>query len=90
MIQQWQVAYLATALLFAIAAVVAGDHLRGGDPPAASTRCALAAAAGLLWPVIVVGLVQLWTIAHASHSLRQGGTAPAAETARVLVGTGTR
>lgn len=101
MIQHWQVLYLCAALLVAAATIVVSDHLRAGEPPAASTRCAAALTAGVLWPVILVGLLQLGLVDRVVHRARRhtpshrAGTAPfamspAVSSERELVGAGSR
>lgn len=62
LIQHWQAIYLCAALLAAAVTIVVGDHLRDGEPPAASTRCGVALTAGALWPVMLVGLLQLLVV----------------------------
>ena len=55
----WVIAYLAVALLFGIAALVAADHLRTGEVPSVAVQSTAAAVAGAFWPVMVIGLAQL-------------------------------
>ena len=57
-----QVAYALVAVLFATGTIVATHHLRVGQPPSAAVEVAAALTAGALWPVMAVGLVQLWAV----------------------------
>lgn len=57
-----QLAYALVAVLFAMGTIVAAHHLRAGRPPSAAVETAAALTAGALWPVMVVGLVQLWAV----------------------------
>lgn len=77
-LQQWQVSYLVIALLFAMAAVVVAHHLRIGDPPSVATEATAAMIAGALWPVMVLGLAQLWAILQAVTRLRASQAPPVA------------
>lgn len=88
LIQHWHVAYLCTALLFAAVALIAGDHLRAADPPAMSIRCNVALTAGALWPVMVVGMVQLWAINRLAGRRRRTAVSPAEKSAPRLAGAG--
>ena len=56
------IAYGVVALLFAMAAVASAHHLRVGEPPSAATEAATAVIAGVLWPVMAIGLAQLWAL----------------------------
>ena len=89
-ISHWQIAYLCAALLVSVFAIIAGDHLRAGDPPAVSTRFAAALTAGALWPVIVVGLLQLWSIDRVVRHIRGVRTPQAPVPERTLMAAGSR
>lgn len=79
----WGTAYVAVALLFAVASLVVADHLCTGEPPSVLTRGWVASVSGALWPVMLLGLAQLWlirtvaTIAHpAQHRRAESATTP--------------
>lgn len=91
LIQHWQVGYLLAGLLFACATIVACDHLRTGDPPSKTIRCGVAVTAGTLWPVVAIGLLQLWFVELVVHHMRHPHPRPAvAVLHRHLVGSGSR
>lgn len=91
MIEFWQVGYLCAGLLFACAAIVAGDFFRTDEPPSVSMRCGVAVTTGTLWPVVVVGLLQLWVVERVVRHLRRPAhRSVAALPARELVGSGSR
>ena len=75
LIQHWQFSYLCVASLVAVAAVVAVDHLRAPDPPDLPARWVAASIAGVLWPVMIVGLVQFWSISTVVDRARPAATA---------------
>lgn len=58
----WGIAYVAVVVLFAVASLVAADHLSSGEPPSVITRGWVATVAGALWPVMLVGIAQVWLI----------------------------
>lgn len=65
-LQQWEIAYLAVALLFALATPIVGQRLQSGKSPGVGTRAAVAVVAGAFWPLIVLGLAQLWVVHEAA------------------------
>lgn len=71
-IQQWQVAYAVVALLFAMAAVVAAHQMRDGESPSSAAEATAALTAGALWPVMIIGLLQLGAIHCVVSRLRTG------------------
>lgn len=86
-IHNWQVTYVVIAALFAVAALVVSDHLRVGEPPDARTRTVAAATAGALWPVMVVGMVQIYVIRSAfGRRVSRAGAAGEAQSERELAG----
>lgn len=58
----WGIAYVAVALLFAVASLVVADHLSSDEPPSLLTRGWVASVSGALWPVMLIGIAQLWLI----------------------------
>ncbi len=69
-IQHWQFSYLCVAFLVATAASVVSDQLRASDPPAPVVRFTAVGLIGALWPLAIVGFIQLWTIAKLAAWLR--------------------
>lgn len=80
----WQVAYGVVALLFAIATIGAGHHWRAGEPPSVAVQATGAVAAGALWPVMIIGLMQLWLIRHVVTRQCGRRTNPATQTVRLV------
>lgn len=69
-IQQWQVAYLAVAVLCALATVVAAHRLRVASPLRPAAEGALAVIVGAFWPLMGIGLMQLWALHLVDRRLR--------------------
>mgnify|MGYP007086241721 CR=1 FL=1 len=74
--QQWQLAYAVIALLFAVSAIVAAHHLRVDEGPSAATESTLALVAGAIWPVMIVGLAQLWAVQRLMSRKQAGRQVP--------------
>ena len=58
-IHDWFIVYTFGALLFAGASTVFADQCWTADPPRGAQRAGLVGLAGVLWPVLAVGVVQL-------------------------------
>lgn len=56
-------AYLATAAAVAVAVFVTANHIRPVDVPNPDHRAILSVVAGLIWPVLAIGLIQLAVVA---------------------------
>jgi hypothetical protein len=66
----WIDAYLVAALLVAVAAWVVSPHFQSYDPPGEITRGLWSAAAGALWPLVVVGAAQVFAVRYVARRLR--------------------
>jgi ABC-type dipeptide/oligopeptide/nickel transport system permease component len=55
----WCGAYLTVALLFAVTIFAAGNWLRTEDVAAPDHPGTTSAVAGMLWPVVIVGIAEL-------------------------------
>lgn len=79
----WIALYSLIAMAVATAAFLAGEWMRKPAFPAPDRPGALAAVAGLLWPVLVAGLVELGLIAFIRSRLREPLPVPVARPERV-------
>ncbi len=68
----WIASYLVVATAIAILALLLAEWSRSPGAPAPQHPGALAALAGLLWPAVVVGLIQWGLIAALATPQRSG------------------
>lgn len=66
----WLTLYGAVAMIVAAAAFLVGEWVRQPAVPAPDHPGALALAAGLLWPLLAAGLVQLGVVTLIQSSMR--------------------
>ncbi|BBY64256.1 hypothetical protein [Mycolicibacterium helvum] len=66
----WIDLYLAAALLVAVAAWLVSPHFQSVDPPGDIARGFWSAAAGALWPLILIGAVQVYSVRFIARRLR--------------------
>ncbi|WP_328362275.1 hypothetical protein OG976_11950 [Mycobacterium sp. NBC_00419] len=66
----WIALYLVAAILVAAIAWHVSYHFQSLDAPSDAVRAAAALVAGALWPVIVVGVVQLQALRYLVRRLR--------------------
>ena len=79
----WIALYSAIAMVVATAAFIAAEWLRTPAVPAPERLGVVAAAAGLLWPVLAAGLVQLGLFAVIRARLREQGPPAVRQPARI-------
>lgn len=80
----WIALYLIVATAVAGMAFLAGEWLRTPGVPAPDRPGAVAAAAGLLWPLLAAGLVELGVFAVVRSRLRSRHPEVAAHRVRIL------
>ncbi|WP_163795479.1 hypothetical protein [Mycolicibacterium sediminis] len=73
MIATWAVAYLGVWLITAIAAFVAARHLGDHQLPWAQTLV-LSFLAGAVWPLLVIGALELTSVAALSKAMSRHAT----------------
>jgi hypothetical protein len=66
----WIDLYLVSAVVVAVAAWMVSQHFQSYDPPADVTRAFWSAAAGALWPLVLVGAAQVYAIGYLARQLR--------------------
>jgi hypothetical protein len=66
----WFDLYLVCASLVAISAWLVSPHFQSYDPPTNSTRALWSVVAGVVWPLIVVGAVQVIAVRYVMRRLR--------------------
>lgn len=69
---EWISGYAAIAVLVATASIVVAEWARDAHVAAPDRPGTTAIVAGLLWPVVAVGLVQLLAVVGVRHGLRVG------------------
>lgn len=79
----WIVLYGTIAIVVAAAAFVAAEWLRTPTVPAPDRPASVAVAAGLLWPVLIAGLVQLGVFAFVRARLLDDDPSTAPRPVRV-------
>jgi hypothetical protein len=65
----WIDLYVVAALLFAVAAWRVSPHFQSYDPPSDIVRGFLSAAAGALWPVVLIGAAQIFAVLYVARRL---------------------
>lgn len=73
----WLGFYVATAIVVALAVFLGAEYLRRPETPAPQHPGVCAAAAGVLWPVLLVGVAQWALIAAIGQHLGRTATRPA-------------
>ncbi|WP_431234164.1 hypothetical protein ACQ856_05950 [Mycolicibacterium psychrotolerans] len=66
----WFDLYLLSAIVAAVGAWLISPHFQSYDPPGDVARGLCSAVAGLLWPVIVVGAVQIIAVRYFARRIR--------------------
>jgi hypothetical protein len=66
----WIDLYVVAALLVAVAAWLVSPHFQSVDPPGDIARGFWSAAAGALWPLVLVGAAQVYAVRYVARRLR--------------------
>ncbi|WP_319429290.1 hypothetical protein [Mycobacterium sp. RTGN5] len=66
----WMDMYVVAALLVAVAVWLVSPHFQSYDPPGDIARGFLSAAAGALWPFVVIGAAQIFAVRYVARRLR--------------------
>jgi len=66
----WIDLYVLTALLAAVAVWLVTPHFQSDDPPGDIARGFWSAAAGALWPLVLVGALQIYAVRLIVRRLR--------------------
>jgi hypothetical protein len=66
----WFELYVVAAVVVAVAAWLVSPQFQSYDPPGDFTRAFWSAVAGALWPLVVVGAVQILAVRYFARRLR--------------------
>ena len=66
----WFDLYLLSAIIAAVAAWLVSPHFQSYDPPGDVVRGFCAVVAGALWPVILVGVAQVFVVRSIARRVR--------------------
>ena len=66
----WMNLYAVSAVIGAVVTWLVSPHFQSSDPPSDAARGFWSVVAGVLWPVIVVGVVQLVAVRYVVQRLR--------------------
>lgn len=66
----WIDVYVVAAVLVAVATWLVSPHFQSFDPPGDIARGFWSAAAGALWPVVLVGAAQVYAVRYIARRLR--------------------
>ncbi|MBB3601351.1 hypothetical protein FHT40_000984 [Mycolicibacterium sp. BK556] len=66
----WVDLYTVVAVLVAAATWLLSPHLQSYDPPGDIARGVWSAIAGALWPVVVVGVAQVYAVRYVAQRIR--------------------
>lgn len=72
----WIDLYLVAAVVIAVSAWLVSPRFQSIDPPGDVTRMLWSAVAGTVWPLVLIGVAQLYAVRYLMRLLRP---APAAE-----------
>ncbi|SBS74408.1 conserved hypothetical protein [uncultured Mycobacterium sp.] len=66
----WIDLYLVGALVVGVAAWLVTPHFQSDDPPGDVARGFWSAAAGALWPLVLIGIAQVYAVRYIARQLR--------------------
>lgn len=66
----WIELYVVAAVVVGVAAWLVSPQFQSYDPPGDLTRTCWSAAAGALWPLVVVGAAQLFAVRYVAQRMR--------------------
>lgn len=66
----WFELYVVAAAVVGVAAWLVSPQFHSDDPPDDLTRAGFSVVAGALWPLIVVGIAQLFAVRYVARRLR--------------------